>query len=110
MISVARININNITAFLMIIGLAFILSSCSDHPQDNEVNNDKKDSTVTSTNLQTAPEGPSWVAPDTSSIPKGKDGDMIRYGRDLVANTAKYFGPKGKVNHSANGMNCQNCH
>src|SRR4029453_18541907 len=37
-------------------------------------------------------------------------GDLIRYGRSLVASTATYFGPQGKINKNANGMNCQNCH
>lgn len=28
----------------------------------------------------------------------------------MIAHTAKYLGPKGTVQHSTNGMNCQNCH
>jgi len=51
-----------------------------------------------------------WQPPDTSSIPHTEDGDLIRYGRELIANTAYYLGPKGKVAHVSNGMNCQNCH
>ncbi len=51
-----------------------------------------------------------WKAPDTSSIPHDKTGDMIRYGRELLANTGKYFGPNGSIAHLSNGMNCQNCH
>lgn len=51
-----------------------------------------------------------WSAPDTSSIPPGADGELIRYGRKLIANTAFYFGPKGKIAPISNGMNCQNCH
>jgi thiosulfate dehydrogenase len=51
-----------------------------------------------------------WIAPDTSSIPKTLEGSLIRYGRQLIANTAFYLGPKGVVSHSTNGMNCQNCH
>ncbi|MBE7177463.1 MAG: c-type cytochrome [Mucilaginibacter polytrichastri] len=51
-----------------------------------------------------------WKAPDVSAIPAGKKGDQIRYGRGLIANTAKYFGPKGSVAAISNGMNCQNCH
>jgi thiosulfate dehydrogenase len=35
---------------------------------------------------------------------------MIRYGRDLIVNTSKYFGPHGTVAPLTNGMNCQNCH
>lgn len=51
-----------------------------------------------------------WLAPDTNSIPKTAEGDLIRYGRDLIANTSYYLGPKGKVATISNGMNCQNCH
>lgn len=35
---------------------------------------------------------------------------QILYGKDLIARTAYYFGPKGKLGHLTNGMNCQNCH
>jgi len=51
-----------------------------------------------------------WQAPDTSAIPHNAQGDMIRYGRELIAHTSKYLGPKGKVRQISNGMNCQNCH
>ncbi len=51
-----------------------------------------------------------WHAPDESTIPPGKAGQAIRYGRELIAHTAKYFGPQGSVMRISNGMNCQNCH
>ncbi len=51
-----------------------------------------------------------WIAPDSSSIPNNEEGAMIRYGKLLISNTAFYLGPKGKISHSTNGMNCQNCH
>ncbi|MDR3693296.1 c-type cytochrome [Mucilaginibacter sp.] len=51
-----------------------------------------------------------WKAPDSSTIPRGKTGDMIRYGKELLTHTAKYFGPKGSIAPISNGMNCQNCH
>ncbi|WP_414617579.1 c-type cytochrome [Dyadobacter sp. 32] len=35
---------------------------------------------------------------------------LILYGKDLIANTSRYLGPKGSVMHISNGMNCQNCH
>ncbi len=37
-------------------------------------------------------------------------GKLIWYGHELIANTAYYFGPKGIIAHTTNGMNCQNCH
>lgn len=51
-----------------------------------------------------------WQAPFINDLPSSAEGDMIRYGRDLIANTARYFGPKGTVGQFTNGMNCQNCH
>jgi thiosulfate dehydrogenase len=51
-----------------------------------------------------------WKAPDTSTIPAGLAGEQIRYGRELIAHTSEYLGPKGKVMTMSNGMNCQNCH
>lgn len=51
-----------------------------------------------------------WTAPDTSTIPHTEEGMQIRYGRDLIANTAQYLGPGGTVGTFTNGMNCQNCH
>ncbi len=57
-----------------------------------------------------APKESPWRAPDTSQIPNTAEGDLIRYGRSLISNTSTYLGPHGKINHGANGMNCQNCH
>ncbi len=49
-------------------------------------------------------------APDTSLIRNEKNAAQIIYGRELIANTSIYLGPKGKIAHVTNGMNCQNCH
>jgi thiosulfate dehydrogenase len=51
-----------------------------------------------------------WIAPDSNFIPNNEEGKRIRYGKTLIANTAFYLGPNGKISHSTNGMNCQNCH
>ncbi|HLZ89937.1 MAG TPA: c-type cytochrome [Puia sp.] len=51
-----------------------------------------------------------WEAPDTARIPATDEGRLIRYGRDLIANTSHYLGPKGIKAAITNGMNCQNCH
>ncbi len=54
--------------------------------------------------------GEMWMAPDTNELRPGSEKEEILYGRDLIANTSKYLGPKGSVAHISNGMNCQNCH
>lgn len=51
-----------------------------------------------------------WEVPDTGSLGHSAEAELIRYGRELVANTSYYLGPKGKVAAISNGMNCQNCH
>jgi thiosulfate dehydrogenase len=35
---------------------------------------------------------------------------LINYGKELIAHTSEYLGPKGSVTQSSNGINCQNCH
>lgn len=50
------------------------------------------------------------TAPAKSMPPRQTEAQLVRYGKDLVTNTAAYLGPKGKVAHLSNGMNCQNCH
>lgn len=52
-----------------------------------------------------------WQAPS----PEEEENDSLRqrllFGKDLIVNTALYFGPKGsRAANSTNGMNCQNCH
>ncbi|WP_276479662.1 c-type cytochrome [Paraflavitalea pollutisoli] len=51
-----------------------------------------------------------WEAPDTATIPRTPNGDLVRYGRNLIVHTARYLGPQGIVRAISNGMNCQNCH
>ncbi len=56
------------------------------------------------------PEAPVWQAPDSNDLGNDTAAQLIRYGRNLVANTAQYLGPKGSLASITNGMNCQNCH
>jgi len=52
-----------------------------------------------------------WIAPELSLLEGNPAKEKILYGQDLIAHTANYFGPQGKVfKSSTNGMNCQNCH
>jgi thiosulfate dehydrogenase len=52
-----------------------------------------------------------WHAPEESSLAGNPKQESILYGKDLIVNTSKYFGPKGIVKMNAtNGLNCQNCH
>lgn len=52
-----------------------------------------------------------YLGPDTSNIPDGPEGDLIRYGKALIKNTAYYIGPDGVAGkYIGNKMNCTNCH
>jgi len=51
-----------------------------------------------------------WQGPDSAALPPGPSGELIRYGQELIARTALYFGPAGSISRKQNGMNCQNCH
>jgi len=53
-----------------------------------------------------------WTAPAEGRLAQRSAGEqaLIRYGRELIAHTADFLGPRGKVARLSNGMNCQNCH
>jgi thiosulfate dehydrogenase len=51
-----------------------------------------------------------WIAPDIESITDPVLKAQVIYGKELIAHTSKYLGPKGSVKPVTNGMNCQNCH
>ncbi len=53
------------------------------------------------------PEGP-WYGWNKYQI-KPED-SLVRLGYYLIDSTSLYFGPKGKIATTTNGMNCQNCH
>lgn len=61
-------------------------------------------------NKQVMKEEKRWEAPNLDQLPASKEKQLLEYGRDLIANTSYYFGPKGSVARISNGMNCQNCH
>ncbi len=53
-----------------------------------------------------------WSGADTSRLVFLEDGHeaLVRYGRELIVNTARHLGPNGIVMRNTNGHNCQNCH
>lgn len=54
-----------------------------------------------------------WVPPLMIDIPQGKEGDLIRYGALLVADTYAQLGhgaKNKKMRFSGNGLNCTSCH
>ncbi|MDX2173824.1 MAG: c-type cytochrome [Bacteroidota bacterium] len=52
-----------------------------------------------------------WQAPDIKTLDGDANKELVLYGQDIVAHTADFYGPNGKIfKASTNGMNCQNCH
>lgn len=81
--------------------LLHILLSCNHNTDKSTLSKEH-----TSTDIS-----PVHIPPDTTDIPNDESADMIRYGRDLIINTAYYLGPDGiKGQYLNNKMNCSNCH
>jgi thiosulfate dehydrogenase len=53
-----------------------------------------------------------WTAPSDWRMMylATEENELVVYGRELIAHTSEYLGPKGSVKSISNGMNCQNCH
>ncbi|HVI45880.1 MAG TPA: c-type cytochrome [Chitinophaga sp.] len=65
----------------------------------------------TNTNTTVLADTEIYVAIDTSLIPNDRFGESVRYGRELMVNTARYIGPNGSAGKFlGNKMNCTNCH
>ncbi len=86
---------------LLLAGLAILVWQIKKNPKQLKPNLQMPAMTV---------KEPIWIAPDSTTIPQNDSGDLIRYGKKLIASTSKYFGPNGSLGHNTNGMNCQNCH
>jgi thiosulfate dehydrogenase len=86
---------------LGILALVFILDSLLDK---------KEPAPLVQSSSRIYSENSDWVPPPETDIPADQNGDLIRYGKELIIHTSKYFGPHGSVASITNGMNCQNCH
>ncbi len=54
-----------------------------------------------------------WYAVDIAKLGPGSQNDLIRYGRDLVVNTARHIGKNATdpaLRYAGNDLACQNCH
>lgn len=89
---------------ILITFVAQIISNCaSDVAKPTQKSLSNKDSLQKSSAI--------WHVPDTSEITNDEFGKMVKYGRNLIINTALYIGPEGKVSKNlGNKMNCTNCH
>src|SRR5436190_14949434 len=94
---------------LVMLGSVFLLEMFSCSPGDQSGKENGTDTSFAKL-AELFSEEHVWTAPDSASIPANEEGKLIRYGRTLVIHTDKFFGPRGSVSHSTNGMNCQSCH
>lgn len=53
---------------------------------------------------------PFWQPRDLDAIKDPSHRERVKYGEQLIVNTAAFLGPKGSVASVTNGLNCQNCH
>ncbi len=54
-----------------------------------------------------------WKVPDISKLPDDERGRLVRYGRELIAETYKHIGPEvadKSMRYSGTNMSCQSCH
>lgn len=50
------------------------------------------------------------IVPGIYELSNSESDNLIRYGKQLIDSTSRYFGPNGIVAHLTNRLNCQNCH
>lgn len=69
--------------------------------------NQNRNNTVVETNHITT----DTLKPNLNDLPEGEYKEMVKYGYELMVNTAYYIGPNGiNGKHLGNKMNCSNCH
>ena len=57
--------------------------------------------------------GVNWYAADIAKLGPGPQNDLIRYGKDLIVDTARYVGKNATdpaMRYAGNDLACQNCH
>lgn len=92
--------------FLFIVVLLVIVTKCISAARDRKAQDRQFAAYLAAEPVDTV-----WRGWNHYQIPQNTDsGRLIRYGYELIANTAYYLGPKGVVAQVTNGMNCQNCH
>lgn len=102
--------LHNLPLLCILLGMVWLVSSCKRHERYQNGLDKFRLYGSDSVEIRKILKGETWVAPDSNGIPISKEGELIKYGRQLVTRTGAYFGPNGSVSTSANGMNCQNCH
>ena len=103
---IAVINKLLLIIIVLIIGIVSVPIVIYFSNQPDEVSKNTTSTTVSSLSSEKL----YWKAPDVETITDIKLKESISYGKELIAHTSKYLGPKGSVLQMSNGLNCQNCH
>ncbi|OOG76405.1 c-type cytochrome [Algoriphagus sp. A40] len=101
-----------VTVLVCVIGLVIFLSISGVQLPPLEDTDESTSALVAAVPVIKSLDDPSgmWHAPDWATVEAEPNAAEIKYGKELVANTAEFLGPNGKVKSISNGMNCQNCH
>jgi thiosulfate dehydrogenase len=95
---------------LAVLALTLIVAATLHFNRDS-FNQSLSNETASTDSVQTEnPKNQYWQAPDINLISDPSQKELVLYGKELIAHTSKYLGPKGSVAQISNGMNCQNCH
>lgn len=97
---------------LLVLAIVFMLWYVVDRSSVNDIisGNVAKTADTVSMNATDKVKTDFWVPADISAIGDENLMKQVEYGKDIISQTAIYFGPKGRIAHSTNGMNCKNCH
>lgn len=91
--------------YILLLACSVYFVSCSDKKETHENKHHAVKDTVSKKELEV------YKAPDTVSLKNDDWGKTVKYGLELVKNTAYYIGPDGIVSKNLNNkMNCTNCH
>jgi thiosulfate dehydrogenase len=111
--AIRQVYVRILLFFALVIGI-FVLM-ITGMPALDFISNDKNPPTLI-TNVvaeddldEDAKEG-YWRPADINLITDPVQKELVLYGKELVAHTAKYLGPQGIVMQNTNKLNCQNCH
>ena len=105
-------------AFLALAGLAATMLSCATSPAFDIAPfkvGDRPDTEAAKVLLAHYEQRPSqaWAVPGRKDLPGGAQGELIAYGIQILTNTSRTVGPNAPdkaLRHSANNLNCTNCH
>ena len=103
----------SLLVFLLIVFVVFSITGLPDFNKLSASDKGKNHKLQNSENRFIAPLGKSdelWHAPEDKELVNDPHEEQLSYGKELITNTALYFGPNGKIASLSNGMNCQNCH